>query len=383
MANTFRGLLPDGTLPEPAQGQVSEMIDAHGLPTGTVPIFETLAEAIAWEAANPGRKALTVEPQEPDVDPPVPGTLGVSPADVTANLTVTGASDNRAITGYAFRRGTGSWSSWQIGATYTIGGLSPSTSYDFQHKVRDGAGNEAVGLVVTKSTVATPPKAPSEIGALWGHWDASEEGSLTTSGTAVSAWVDRTSSARSLVQATAAQQPVTATMNSLPAVQFDKATQDFMRYQSSFTIDTSVGYTLCWVGRFDDADLSVSQAVASFSNGAALGRRTPDGLIQNMGVPTIDGPASVKPTAGDVVFMSVTFKAGGPSTVRVSATAGNTNSAAPTAVPGTNFDVGRSAPTNGFYASATVGEVWIHDRPLTTAELDSLHLYAQQKWGVL
>ena len=375
---------PKGDKGDPGpKGDKGDPGEGGGGIAGAVPIFATLAEAEAWEAANPGRKALTVEPPETDVDPPTPGTLTVSPTDITANLTVTGASDNRAITGYAFRRGTGTWSDWQVGNTYTATGLTPATQYAFQHKARDGAGNEAVGVAVTATTTAGAAKTPADIGALWGHWDASQAGSLATSGTSVSAWADRTSSARSLVQATAAQQPVTATMNSLPAVRFDKATLDFMRYQSSFTIDTSVGYTLCWIGRFDDADLTVSQAVASFANGVALGRRTPDGLIQSMGVPTIDGPVSVKPAAGDVVFMSVTMKSGGPSTVRVSGTTGNTNSAAPAPVPSTAFDVGRSAPSNGFYASTTVGEVWLHDRPLTTAELDSLHLYAQQKWGAL
>lgn len=381
MANTFRGLLPDGTLPEAAQEQVSEMIDAHGLPSGTVPIFETLAEALDWEAANPGRKALTVEPQTPDVEPPTPGALAVSPADVSALLSVTGASDDRAVTGYAFRRDTGAWSSWQVGSTFTVRGLTPSTSYDFQHKVRDGAGNEAVGAAVTESTVATPPKAPSEIGALWGHWDASVAGSLTTSGTAVSAWGDLTDSSRSLVQATPAQQPMTATLGGKTAVQFDRSTQDFMRYQSSFSIDTAVGYTLCCVARFDDDDLTVSQVVASFSGGVALGRRAPDGLIQSLGIPVFNGPSGITAAAGDIVFLSATMKAGGPSTVRVSGTTGGTDFAAPSPIPNTNFDVGRSAPTNGFFASVTAGEVWVHDRPLTAAELDSLHLYAQQKWG--
>ena len=36
---------------------------------GTVPIFATLAEAQAWEAENPGRTALTIEPQESDTPP--------------------------------------------------------------------------------------------------------------------------------------------------------------------------------------------------------------------------------------------------------------------------------------------------------------------------
>ena len=36
---------------------------------GAIPIFATLAEAQAWEAANPGRTALTIEPQESDTPP--------------------------------------------------------------------------------------------------------------------------------------------------------------------------------------------------------------------------------------------------------------------------------------------------------------------------
>src|SRR5690606_41119442 len=135
----------------PCQGGPGE---GGGGVAGAVPIFATLAEAQAWEAANPGRKALTVEPPETDVDPPTPGTLAVSPTDITANLTVTGASDNRAVTGYAFRRGTGAWSDWQVGSTYTATGLTPATEYAFQHKVRDGAGNEAVGDAGSGTTAA-------------------------------------------------------------------------------------------------------------------------------------------------------------------------------------------------------------------------------------
>ena len=37
---------------------------------GTVPIFPTLAEAQAWEAENPGKVALTIEPSATDTTPP-------------------------------------------------------------------------------------------------------------------------------------------------------------------------------------------------------------------------------------------------------------------------------------------------------------------------
>lgn len=137
------------------------------LPGGMVPIFATLAEAEAWEAANPGQQALTLEPSEPDVTPPLPGTLGVATTDTEASLTVSGASDDRAVTGYAFRRGNEPWSAWQSTPSYTMAGLSASTQYTFQHKVTDGAGNEAIGTAVTASTAAAPPPA-----ARW-TWEAS------------------------------------------------------------------------------------------------------------------------------------------------------------------------------------------------------------------
>ena len=68
MANTIRGLLPDGTLPSAALAQVQGIVDDLDIPEPAaqgVPIFETLAEAEAWEAANPGKVALTLEGQEP------------------------------------------------------------------------------------------------------------------------------------------------------------------------------------------------------------------------------------------------------------------------------------------------------------------------------
>ena len=68
MANTTRGLLPDGTLPTAALEQVQGIVDGIDIPEPVVqgvPIFETLAGAEAWEAANPGKVALTLEGQEP------------------------------------------------------------------------------------------------------------------------------------------------------------------------------------------------------------------------------------------------------------------------------------------------------------------------------
>lgn len=134
-----------------------------GAADGEVKIFSTLAEAQAYEEANPGAVALTTEPQTPDTSAPVTGTLSVSVAHTSAILSVAGASDDRAVTGYSFKVGSGAWSGWQSGTTYTASGLTPSTQYSFQHRVTDKAGNVTVGSAVSATTNATPPPAPGEV----------------------------------------------------------------------------------------------------------------------------------------------------------------------------------------------------------------------------
>lgn len=124
---------------------------------GSVPIFPTLAEAQAWEAKNPGKKALTLEPSTPDTTPPTPGTLSVNVGGSLATLSVIGASDDRAVSGYAFKINAGAWTAWQEAPDFTASGLAPSTSYTFQHKVRDKAGNETAGEPVSRTTAAFSP----------------------------------------------------------------------------------------------------------------------------------------------------------------------------------------------------------------------------------
>ena len=94
-------LNPDGTLPEAAEQQVEAIAREHGTPPGAIPIFETLAEAQAWELANPGRVALTTEA------PPDQGAwVAAAPAFDLVTGRVTIPSD--------------------AGATYTINGAPAS-----------------------------------------------------------------------------------------------------------------------------------------------------------------------------------------------------------------------------------------------------------------
>lgn len=89
----------DGTLPEAVEERVEQIAVAFGSPAGAIPVFSTLAEAQAWELANPGRLALTIEP------PPDPSAWqAAAPGFDVMSGTVTIPSD--------------------AGATYTVNGVA-------------------------------------------------------------------------------------------------------------------------------------------------------------------------------------------------------------------------------------------------------------------
>ena len=129
--------------------------------------------AVVWRRNAQGswgyqvvQDAWTTPVPTPDTTAPVAGTLAVTTTDTKADLSVSGASDDRGYVQYSFSKDNGAtWTAYQDSATYTFTGLTASTSYTFKHKVKDGAGNETVGTGVSKTTAAAPPN-PYETVAL-------------------------------------------------------------------------------------------------------------------------------------------------------------------------------------------------------------------------
>ena len=145
---------------------------------GVVPIFETLAQAEAWEAANPGRIALTLEAAaEPDITPPSAGTLTMSQLGGTyMEATVSGASDDRGFVECAFSRDNGAaWTGWQASPAYMWTGLALSSSHTVTHRVRDQAGNTVAGVTLPVTTLAADPEP--QWGTRW-HDDFTGDGPL-------------------------------------------------------------------------------------------------------------------------------------------------------------------------------------------------------------
>jgi hypothetical protein len=80
--------------------------------------------------------------------------------------------------------------------------------------------------LVTVPFVAPPPFSPPSVAGLFAWFDASNAGSITASGGAVSQWNDLSGNARHVTQGTGANQPTTGTrtMNLLNVIDFDGTT---------------------------------------------------------------------------------------------------------------------------------------------------------------
>lgn len=88
------------------------------------------------------------------------GSLSVSVSTTAADLSVTGALDTGsglAAQPYRFSKdGGATWTAWQSSPSYRYEGLTPSTSsttstYQFRHQVRNVAGEQRSGAIVTKN----------------------------------------------------------------------------------------------------------------------------------------------------------------------------------------------------------------------------------------
>lgn len=96
-----------------------------------------------------------------DTVPPTPGTIAGSAVTSSGfTLTISGASDETALsaTPYSFSTNNGStWSTFQASNVYAVTGRTASTGYQCKGRVKDAAGNSADTAAVTVTTAAGDP----------------------------------------------------------------------------------------------------------------------------------------------------------------------------------------------------------------------------------
>ena len=153
---------------------LAEELGIGGLPDGGQPgqvLTTGLDGEAAWQApaAASAIKVGGVQPQTgwwldsgnvyvtptPDTVPPVAGTLTVTTTSSKATLTVSGASDDRALNAaaYSFSKDNGiTWGGWQSAPTFEFTGLASGATFTFRHRVRDAEGNVSLGAGVAKAT---------------------------------------------------------------------------------------------------------------------------------------------------------------------------------------------------------------------------------------
>lgn len=160
----------------PAPSGTSTTYNNTGLSPLTTYRYQVRARDAAgnWSAYSTIASATT--PAAPDTTPPSQPTMS-APTVVSStqiNLSWTAATDNVGVTGYQLQRCTGSsCTSWAdvspapsgIGTTYNNTGLSPSTTYRYQVRARDAAGNwgaysNIVSATTTTASDTTPPSVP-------------------------------------------------------------------------------------------------------------------------------------------------------------------------------------------------------------------------------
>jgi len=101
-----------------------------------------------------------------DTTPPTPPTLSASGTTSTStNLSWTVATDNIGVVGYDVYRGATLIGTTTTATTFAVTGLSPSTSYSFTVRAKDGSGNISTAsntvTITTSAPDTTSPTAPT------------------------------------------------------------------------------------------------------------------------------------------------------------------------------------------------------------------------------
>ena len=214
---------------------------------------------------------------------------------------------------------------------------------------------------------------PESLGAaLVGWWDASDAATITQSGGYVSAWGDKSPSARALTQATSTAQPLTGTrtLNGLNVLDFDGG--DWL--VNTTLLATVQPFTVATVSQFDAT--TGTGAFVAYNNGAHTPYAGTDGIWKSSAGTflTTGVAANTSPHVHAYIFngASTQLRIDG---AQVALGNAGTNGTGAT-VAGAVTTAGGS-PLNG-----ALGECLIASGALSGADLANLETYLKTKWGI-
>ena len=357
---------------------------------GAVPIFATLAEAQAWEDANPGRTALwvgeaTTEPNPDDVTPPVAGTLTVTPFDTTAQLVVDGASDDYGLHPMPYSYsvdGGASWSDWTSLGSYTATDLTPLTSYSARHRVRDLAQNVTVGGqvgFVTEGLMADPI-TPEQIGDRLFDFDLA--GGAVTDGRITSV---PTTAGTATAMTAASVGPEAVSVNGTQWGLFQSASRTRLRSMNGaeYGIDAATDATFCIIMR-PDSFAAAQWAYHLFASRIDVMKE--NALAQEGEIVLASTTATYTKveniTVGQPILIAGSIS-GTTATLRVGSETATATLAGPVDKVGRNIALGANVSGNGqAFFDGAIARAWVHSKAITQAEYDGLLAWARTTYGV-
>lgn len=208
--------------------------------------------------------------------------------------------------------------------------------------------------------------SPAEISDLVGWWDASDAGTITESGGAVSQWDDKSGNGLHVSQSTGTKKPTTgvATQNGLNVISFDST--DWLK-KSGHTPIMGSGGTLFFVFR----KTGTANAYESAPLTLTAGNNPRPSDYWNTG--SFGGLTSVRQNGATVVGYNVATSTTWSQVTFAVASGGSTTSQVVTIA---------SRDDEVTQLTGDIAEIVAYNRTLTVLERDAVETYLATKWGL-
>jgi chitodextrinase len=282
---------------------VSSPYTVTGLTAGTAYTFTVRAKDADGNLSAPSN-AVNITTLAPDTTPPTAPTLTFSGTTSTSTiLSWSGATDNISVTGYNIYQGVTQIGTTTSATTFTVTGLTPSTTYTFTVKAKDAAGN----LSPNSNTISVTTQAPDTT--------SPSTPTLTASGTNSTSTILSWSGATDNVLVTGYDVYRGATLIASTALTTFTATGLTPSTTYSFTVRAKDA-----ANNISTPSNTVTITTAQFTYCASQGNSVVDELIGNVQIGTINNTSTGGTGYTDFTSISTNLSLGTSNTITITPT---------------------------------------------------------------
>lgn len=225
------------------------------------------------------------------------------------------------------------------------------------------------------STAITSTFSPTDIAGLKLWFDASDSGTITQSGGAVSQWNDKSGNANNATQSVIAQRPTihTAAQNGLDTILFTPANNEYFDLTSSVNVDSAfTGFAV--IERLSQTGLKF---IMVFSSSSGTTYSLAWDYTDAVAVSNSSDYVTFTPYAATGFHSITTDMTGSVGHIWIDGVAETTSSNAFGRVPGFNA-IGNYS---GTFANGEMGEILLYDSILSSTDRGKVEAYLKAKWA--